>query len=140
MTHTSANRVIDGVGDGGLYASRAEHADALNAAGEVRVDFVDHGDIELRHVGVHGYQVVGESGAHNAAGGTICDRPFVQRHANSPDQAADILAPGQQRIEDTAGGKSTTDAADPHFAKIGIDADFDEHRAVGHAADGQGLE
>jgi hypothetical protein len=37
----------------GFDACCAEHADTIDAARKVRVILVDHGNIELRHVGMH---------------------------------------------------------------------------------------
>src|SRR4030095_11410751 len=63
----------------------------------------------------------------------------MQRHADATDQAADILALRQQRIEDVTRGKSAAYPAHPDLAELGIDAHFDEYRAVAHAASGQRL-
>ena len=54
--------------------------------------------IEARHVGMDRDQVVGEVVVDDPAQPAVHDRRFVQRQADAPDQAADMLAFGQQRI------------------------------------------
>ena len=53
VTYAAANRVKDGVGDGRLDSSGAQHADAFDSARQVRINLVNHRDIELRHIATH---------------------------------------------------------------------------------------
>ena len=75
VAHSTLDGVVDGVGDCGLYARRAEHPDAFGSAWDVWVGFLDDG--EFGHVGVYGDEVVGESVADYASGGFVGDGLFV---------------------------------------------------------------
>src|SRR5450631_1831171 len=65
-TYSFANRVKNRVGDGSLNACRAEHADTFDASRQMRSLFVNHRDIELRHVSMNGDQIIGKRVAQNA--------------------------------------------------------------------------
>jgi hypothetical protein len=53
----------------------------------------------------------------------------MKRHTDAADETADILAPGQRRIEDPPGSETAAYMACPNLTKVGVDSNLDKDRS-----------
>ena len=84
--------MINGVGYRGANASDPDLADAFRAElVHVRVDFVDHDDLDVRNVGVDRDVIVLQRSLHDATGARITLGVLGEREADPPNDATEKL-------------------------------------------------
>jgi len=80
VAHAFAGRVIDRVGDRRRNTDDADLHQALDAQRvDDRIRLVDEDHLDVVHVGVHRYVVLGDIGVHDAAEVVIDQHFLVQR-------------------------------------------------------------
>ena len=131
LPDASAGGVEDGVGDGRRDADHPELAHALDAE---RVDdlvvFLDEHRLDIVDVGVDRHVIVLQVRVHDPPVAVIDFGRLLQRHADAPDHAADLLAVRRLRVDDLAAGRDLDGARDADGAQVRVHLHFDELRAV----------
>jgi len=113
-------------GAGNADLPHALHAERI----DVRVVLRDQDGVEGGYVGIDRDMIFGKVRIHDPAGPLVRDRFFLQCERESPDHAAEILAAYEMGIDDAPGGEGADQACDAHLAKIGVDLDLREDRAM----------
>jgi hypothetical protein len=123
--------VEDGIGDGRRDADHPELAHALDAE---RVDhgvvLLDEQRLHLVDVRVDRHVVVLEVRVHDPPVTVVDFGGLLERHANAPDHAADLLAVRGLGVDDRAAGCHLEGACDADGPQVRLHLHLDELRAV----------
>src|SRR5215210_7319113 len=137
VADVNARGVVDGVGDGGGRAYDADLTDAFRPHRvDVRVFFVDPGDVDLAHVGVGRDVVFGEVVVDHVSEPLVYQALLVQRHTETHRHPADELRTGGLGVDDLPDGEDAGHARDAHLSGIRVYARLGEvsteraHRVV----------
>src|SRR5258708_38167303 len=113
-----AERLVDGVGNGGHHRDQRHFADALDALRVFRVRHLDHDGVDHRQVRTHRHAVVEEAGVIDLAL-LVVDVFLVQRPADA------LADPALQLAFDIGGMYGAADVLDRGVADHADDAEFD---------------
>ncbi len=124
--------MIDGVGDGRGHADDPDFADSFRADRvDVRIVLRNENHVDRTDVGVDRHQVLGQVHVRKGTEVPVEMRLLQERHADSLDDAAVVLAARGLGVQDAAARERRHDAVHAHDAEVGIDAHFREHGTEG---------
>src|SRR5208283_374139 len=110
--------MVDRVRNRRRNADNADLAEPLDAERIAVVWLVDEDDPDVMYIGIYRHMILGEIAVHETAISVVDHALFVQRHADTPDHAAQDLAARGLGVQDTPGGNRADDARDANHAKL----------------------